>query len=179
MKKPIKRTPGMGEIPRRGRATPFQREDRRRVFQQHRPFHDIFFETWRKGGGLTRHALRCKRKRPSHGHDAYSPLQLGSLVRRHVPCLHPLWRAPFGWSAFRPGQIDWWIVTINMLGSILFMISGVASFVDSGGKRLAPLPGDAVTAVSARCFRVGVYLLIPRRPRPGRRAAQNADPGER
>lgn len=35
LKKPIKRTPGMEGIPRRGRAAPFQVEDRRRAFQQH------------------------------------------------------------------------------------------------------------------------------------------------
>ena len=50
---------------------------------------------------------------------------------------------------------------VGPLGSILFMISGVASFVDPGGKLLAPLPAHADTAAGALCFRVGVYLLIP------------------
>ncbi len=77
-----------------------------------------------------------------------------------------------GWFAFRPGQLAWWIVTINMFGSILFMISGVASFVDPSGKLLAPLPADAGTAAGAVCFLVGAYPLIPEQAetRPQRRA---------
>jgi hypothetical protein len=79
-----------------------------------------------------------------------------------------------GWFVFRPRQLAWWIVAINMLGSILFMISGLASFVDPSGQLLAPLPADAGTFGGAVCFFVGAALLVPEQAetRPKRRAAR-------
>ena len=66
-----------------------------------------------------------------------------------------------GWFAFRPGQLAWWIVALNMLGSILFMVSGLASFVDPAGDMVAPVMSDAGTFGGAVCFLLGAYLLIP------------------
>lgn len=65
------------------------------------------------------------------------------------------------WFAFRPEQLAWWIVVVNMLGSILFMVSGVASFVMPTGAILAPTLANAGTAGGAVCFFLGAYLLIP------------------
>jgi hypothetical protein len=81
-----------------------------------------------------------------------------------------------GWFAFRPGRLEWWIVTVNMLGSIFFLVSGVASFVIPSGAVIAPLPASAGTVAGALCFLLGAYLLIPEQaePEPPRRAAQRS-----
>jgi hypothetical protein len=65
------------------------------------------------------------------------------------------------WFAVRPEQLAWWIVAVNMLGSILFMISAIASYVVPGGAMIAPFPANAGTFFGAVCFFVGAYLLIP------------------
>jgi hypothetical protein len=66
-----------------------------------------------------------------------------------------------GWFTFRPRQISWWIVTLNMLGSVLFMISGIAAFIDPKGELIAPFPANAGTFGGAVCFFLGACLLIP------------------
>jgi hypothetical protein len=66
-----------------------------------------------------------------------------------------------GWFALRPRQLSWWIVAINMLGSILFMISGIAAFVGPTGELAAPFLANATTTWGAACFFLGAYLLIP------------------
>jgi hypothetical protein len=65
------------------------------------------------------------------------------------------------WFTFRPRQLSWWIVVANMLGSILFMVSAIASFVEPGDKLFAPLLANAGTFGGAVCFFLGAYLLIP------------------
>lgn len=72
-----------------------------------------------------------------------------------------------GWFALRPRQLAWWIVAINMLGSILFMVSGVASLVDPSGGMIAPHLADAGTFGGAICFFLGAYLLIPEQSETG------------
>ncbi len=71
-----------------------------------------------------------------------------------------------GWFAFRPRQLSWWVVMLNMLGSVFFMISGIAGFVDPGGVVIAPFPANAGTFGGAVCFFLGALLLI--REQPGR-----------
>ena len=65
------------------------------------------------------------------------------------------------WFAFRPEQLTWWIVAANMLGSILFMVSAIASFVVPAGNLFAPFLANAGTFGGAVCFLLGAYLLIP------------------
>ena len=54
------------------------------------------------------------------------------------------------WS-FQPRSLSWWIAAINLLGSVLFMVSAVAS----------PWLANFGTFAGAVCFFVGAYLLIP------------------
>jgi hypothetical protein len=76
-----------------------------------------------------------------------------------------------GWFAFRPGRLAWWIVMVNMLGSILFLLAGLASFVDPRGAVIAPLPANAGTVAGSLCFLLGAYLLIPEQAEAPRRKA--------
>jgi hypothetical protein len=65
------------------------------------------------------------------------------------------------WSV-QPAQPAWWIVVINLLGSVAFMISAVFSFVPAAGP-LADWPWAAnlSTLIGAACFLVASYLMVP------------------
>ena len=70
------------------------------------------------------------------------------------------------WVSWRPREIDWWTAFLNMLGSIAFGISAVASYVivDSGFLRNAER-ANLGTFIGALCFFVGAFLLLPARTR--------------
>lgn len=75
-----------------------------------------------------------------------------------------------GLLSWRPQDREWWIAALNMLGSIAFGVSAVASYVvpDSGLPRNVTLT-NLGTFVGALCFLLGAYLLLPRtstRPKP-------------
>jgi ABC-type multidrug transport system permease subunit len=64
--------------------------------------------------------------------------------------------------SFRPRSFPWWIAWLNMLGSILFMASALASFV-------LPRTGELInsqislvgTLLGALCFLSGAILMFP------------------
>ena len=64
------------------------------------------------------------------------------------------------WS-WQPRSLWWWIAAINMLGSVLFMVSAVASFVEPGIVVAFPWLANFGTFAGAVCFFIGAYLLIP------------------
>jgi hypothetical protein len=65
------------------------------------------------------------------------------------------------WSV-QPAQLSWWIVMINLLGSIAFMISAVFSFLPPSGRGAEWLWGaNFYTLLGAMCFFVASYLMIP------------------
>jgi len=64
------------------------------------------------------------------------------------------------WS-WQPRSLSWWIAAINMLGSVLFMVSAVASFVEPGVVVAFPWLANFGTFAGAVCFFIGAYLLIP------------------
>jgi hypothetical protein len=70
------------------------------------------------------------------------------------------------WISWRPHLLSWWIAMLNMVGSIAFGVSAVASFamVDSGLIRNAQR-ADLGTFIGALCFLVGAFLLLPDRTR--------------
>lgn len=68
------------------------------------------------------------------------------------------------WFAVRPHDRDWWIATVNLLGSIAFGISAVASLVLPSGDVVSETLSNAMTAAGAAGFLVGALLLLPRRP---------------
>jgi hypothetical protein len=72
------------------------------------------------------------------------------------------------WISWRPRVMTWWIAFLNLVGSIAFGVSAVASYVivDSGLVRNAER-ANAGTFVGALCFLVGAFLLLPSRRAPG------------
>jgi hypothetical protein len=67
-----------------------------------------------------------------------------------------------GFLSWRPRQLTWWIAWLNMLGSIAFMASAVASYVlpSTGGLIDEPV-ANAGTFVGAICFLIGAALMLP------------------
>ena len=67
-----------------------------------------------------------------------------------------------GYWSWKPGSISWWVVAINLLGSVAFMAS--AMWAVAGPAAATPLDSWLVsmsTFVGAVCFLVGAYLLVP------------------
>ena len=66
------------------------------------------------------------------------------------------------WFCFRRRSLPWKIVALNLLGSIAFGISAVASLVEpSSGEPLSAHLANAGTSVGAVCFLLGALLLMP------------------
>ena len=63
---------------------------------------------------------------------------------------------------WQPRNISWWVVGINLLGSVAFGVSAVASIVIvSTGEMLNAHSSSLWTLVGAICFFVAAYLLLP------------------
>ena len=66
-----------------------------------------------------------------------------------------------GWWSFEPRQVTWWVVVINVAGSVAFQVSALYGFFppppDAGWTRDANL----WTFVGALCFFLASYLMIP------------------
>ena len=58
------------------------------------------------------------------------------------------------WWRLRGEGLGWWIVFINQLGSVLFMASGIASFVRADGDMIAVALANWGTFGGAACFAV-------------------------
>jgi hypothetical protein len=76
------------------------------------------------------------------------------------------------WRVWRRRDLGWWIVAVNQLGSVLFMVSAVASFVrPSSGDALATGIANWGTLTGALCFAIAGLMqefehpLGPRRRR--------------
>jgi hypothetical protein len=75
------------------------------------------------------------------------------------------------WS-WRPRSVAWWIAWLNMIGSLLFMSSALASFVLPSSGSVVNLRVDvAGTLFGALFFLVGAVLMVP----AWRRAVHDAD----
>ena len=66
------------------------------------------------------------------------------------------------WWALHPREYSWWVVALNLAGSIAFQISAVAAFVRPATGELVNVPvANLGTFLGAVCFFVGAFLLIP------------------
>jgi hypothetical protein len=66
--------------------------------------------------------------------------------------------------AKRPRTYSWWIVYLNLTGSVFFGISGIASFVLPTTNHVAnKVLVDMGTFVGALCFLAGAIILLPER----------------
>jgi hypothetical protein len=64
--------------------------------------------------------------------------------------------------SFRPRSTPWWIAWLNMLGSIFFMASALASYVlPDSGDLVNTRISVAGTFFGALCFLVGAALMFP------------------
>jgi len=90
----------------------------------------------------------------------WTPDILGSICFLVASQLAVMENSHHAWS-FQPRSLSWWIVAVNLLGSVLFMVSAVASFVEPGPVMAAPWLANFGTFAGAVCFFVGAYLLIP------------------
>ncbi|WP_239152683.1 hypothetical protein [Virgisporangium aurantiacum] len=79
------------------------------------------------------------------------------------------------WS-WRPRMLPWRIAWVNMIGSVLFMASALASFVlPSSGDVINLWVDVAGTLLGALCFLIGAILMFA----AWRQAVHNADPAAR
>jgi len=95
---------------------------------------------------------------------------------------HPIWRPDafgsicflvsswFAWAevchgrfAWRPDDISWWITLLNLVGSIAFGVSAIASYVTPNGQLVSLALTNIGTFVGAICFLIGGILLLPER----------------
>ncbi len=103
---------------------------------------------------------------------------LGAATNSH----HPIWRPDalgsvcflvaswLAWAeecngafAWRPDRLSWWITLLNLVGSIAFGVSAVASYVKPNGDLVSLALTNLGTFVGAVCFFVGAILLLPER----------------
>ena len=67
-----------------------------------------------------------------------------------------------GFWGLRLRVLPWWIAWLNMLGSVAFMASALASFVLPSTDTLIDIPlANAGTFLGAVCFLVGAALMLP------------------
>lgn len=94
----------------------------------------------------------------------WSPDMIGCalfLVSGHLSFMEITGRWYWGW---RPRDLGWWIVAVNQLGSILFMVSAVASFVHHSGEMTSEAIANWGTLTGAICFALGGLLQELERP---------------
>jgi hypothetical protein len=65
---------------------------------------------------------------------------------------------------WRPRDPGWWIVAVNQLGSVLFMVAAVASFVRAEGDMIAVGIANWGTLTGALCFAVAGVMQEFQRP---------------
>ena len=66
------------------------------------------------------------------------------------------------WLGWQPRNISWWIVVINLLGSVAFGASAASSVVIvRTGELVSAYGSNLWTLVGAVCFFLGAYLLLP------------------
>jgi hypothetical protein len=77
------------------------------------------------------------------------------------------------WLSWRPHDLDWWIAALNLLGSLAFGVSAVASFVTpSTGLIAHGSLANVGTALGALCFLTAAVQLVPQAERQERAAAR-------
>ena len=111
---------------------------------------------------------------PGH-HPIWRPDALGSicfLVSSWLAWVEEC-HGPFAW---RPAGISWWITALNLLGSVAFGVSAVASYVTSSGQLLSLALTNLGTFVGAVCFLIGAVLLLPERTLQGPAAESAPEP---
>ena len=67
-----------------------------------------------------------------------------------------------GWASWSPRTLSWWITLLNLVGSVAFGVSAVASYVVPATGQIRDLERSNLgTFVGALCFLIGAVLLLP------------------
>jgi YrhK-like protein len=96
-------------------------------------------------------------------HHIWRPDAIGSVCFLVASTL-AWFEVSHGWMSWSPGSISWRITGLNLVGSIAFGCSAVASYiVPSTGAIWNAELSNLGTFVGALCFLVGAVLLLPER----------------
>ena len=91
----------------------------------------------------------------------WTPDALGSICFLVASALAGLEYGEGRW-VWRPGDVSWWVVNVNMLGSLCFGVSAVYALVlPQTSELLDAWAVNLWTLLGAICFFVGAYLLLP------------------
>lgn len=98
---------------------------------------------------------------PQQDHAVWVPDMYGSVAFLVASFLSWLVVCGPTW-VWRPSDDQWWVAVANFFGSILFMISALASvIVPTTGNVLSPFFANLGTFLGALGFLLGGYLLLP------------------
>lgn len=98
---------------------------------------------------------------PQQNHAVWVPDMYGSVAFLVASYLSWLVTCGPRW-VWRPDDDQWWIAVANFFGSIVFMMSALASvIVPATGNLLDPFLANLGTFLGALGFMVGGYLLLP------------------
>ena len=91
----------------------------------------------------------------------WAPDAVGSICFLVASALAVLEFGDGRWN-WRPRDVSWWVVNINMLGSVCFGVSAVYAVILPGsGELLDAWAVNVWTLLGAICFLIGAYLLVP------------------
>ncbi len=108
------------------------------------------FDAWLGGGGWVR-----------QDRLVWAPDVAGSLLFL-VSGYLALVETSHNWWSWRPRSLAWWIVMVNFLGCVAFMISAVFAFVPPAGPSADIVTlSTAFTLVGSLGFLVGALLSVP------------------
>jgi hypothetical protein len=111
----------------------------------------------------TGHALNTTLAGPSSlNHAVWRPDAFGSVCFLVSSWLSWAEICHGNW-AWRPAQVSWWIGGLNLVGSVAFGASAVASRVQPNGDLGSKALTNLGTFAGALCFLVGSVLLLPER----------------
>jgi hypothetical protein len=111
----------------------------------------------------TGNAIRIDLSTGSATHHVWRPDLLGSICFLVASAL-AWFEVCHGWGAWQTSSLSWWIVLVNLAGSVAFGASAVASYiVPETGQLLNVTLTNLGTFVGALLFLVGAVLLLPER----------------
>ena len=96
----------------------------------------------------------------AHQH-VWRPDMLGSIAFMVASSL-AWFEVCHGWWAVRTRSVSWWIVAMNLVGSIAFLLSAFAAYINPETGEIANIPvANLGTFIGAVGFFVGALLLVP------------------
>jgi hypothetical protein len=111
----------------------------------------------------TGNATRVDLTAGASAHHVWRPDLLGSVCFLVASAL-AWFEVCHGWAAWQASSLAWWITLVNLLGSVAFGVSALASYiVPTTGQLFNVTLTNLGTFVGALLFLVGAVLLLPER----------------